>query len=99
MQFLIELTVLSAVFGSVGLVAYQRRQRVDRELEAFYVDHLERVLAPDRTDDLVLLGIFEHLAEFGAEVDGKIRLLEERVAEQEAENRRLQEWVRWSVAS
>ena len=99
MGIFIELAVLSAVFGSVCLAAYRRRRRVDQELEAFYVDHLERLLAPERADDAVLLSVFEHLAEFGAEIDGKLKDMEERLARQEAENRRLQNERRWSVAS
>ena len=99
MGILIELAVLSAVFGFVGLAAYRHRRRVDRELEAFYVDHLERILAPEATDDAVLLSVFEHLAEFGAEIDAKLKDMEERLAHQEAENRRLQNERRWSVAS
>lgn len=99
MGILIELVVLSAVFGSMCLVAQRRRQRIDRELEAFYVDHLERILAPESTDDAVLLSVFGHLAEFGAEIDAKLKDMESRLAEQEAENRRLRNEMRWSVAS
>jgi hypothetical protein len=101
MGILIGLAVLSAlIFGSVYLAAvHRRRRRIDQELEAFYVDHLERILAPESTDDAVLLSVFEHLAEFGAEVDAKLKDMEERLASQEAENRRLRNERPWSVAS
>ena len=99
MGILIELAVLSAVFGSVCLAAHRRRQRVDQELEAFYVDHLERLLAPERADDAMLLSVFEHLAEFGAEIDDKLKDMEDRLARQEAESNRLRNEMRWSVAS
>jgi hypothetical protein len=99
MGIVFELAVLSAVFGSVCLTAHRRRKRVDQELEAFYVDHLERILAPGSADDAMLLSVFEHLAEFGAEIDAKLKDLEDRLASQEAENRRLRNELRWSVAS
>jgi hypothetical protein len=101
MAILIGLVVLSAIFGSVCLAAHRRRRRrrIDQELEAFYVDHLERLLAPEQADDSMLLSVFEHLAEFGAEIDAKLKDMEDRLAHQEAENRRLQNERRWSVAS
>ncbi len=99
MAILIGLVVLSAIFGSVCPAAHRRRRRIDQELEAFYVDHLERLLAPEQADDSMLLSVFEHLAEFGAEIDAKLKDMEDRLAHQEAENRRLQNERRWSVAS
>jgi hypothetical protein len=98
MGILIELALLTALSGSIGLAAYRRRKRIDRDLEAFYVDHLERILTPD-ADDAMVLSVFEHLAEFGAEIDAKLRTMEERLLQQEAENQRLQHELRWAAVS
>lgn len=95
---------LVALFLGVCRTEHRRTKRQDRELVDFYEQHLSEVLVEETTDEVVLLGVFERLAEFGAEVDVKLRAMEERLRSQEsnlraqaAENRRLQREVRWCV--
>lgn len=102
MEIFVNLILGSVVVGlCVGERLKTRRQ--DRDLSDFYVKHMEEILAEEQVDNLVLVGVFERLAEFGAEVDTRMRRMEERLAAQErnlralaTENRRVQRDVRWS---